>query len=236
MTKLSKPVILFLCFYISCISVNAQTEFDTTITSKWYHSISIEGQLHNNYIYHDNNSNNLVLIQTSVRGFTSNKTKLKTLGRLGLTAHKGKYSCFLGFELDQPQHKIIYEDQHRTIHRYTIIGMPICGEGLIFNGYVKSSFYIGLVPGLVLKQSVIDYDSSNLNLPSSLVEISLNKLILTGELGFNFSLTLSKKVELFSNIMIRSILTPFYRAFPIGGYWVNYSSFNFGLGLKYNLV
>jgi hypothetical protein len=205
---------------------------DSVGTTKWHHSISIEGQLHNNYIYHSSSSK-VVLFKNKVQGDTTNIFKIQFHYRLLFNIQKNKNNFGVGLGFTQPLHLTKYSDNSLSEYRYNILEMPIIMSYSLFKGYIISKFHFGISPGLVLNQ-ITKFYQPNESKPSELNKLDLNKFCFIMEGGFDFEFVLNKRISLFSKIIARSNLVSFYRPYTIGGYWVHFSSFNFGIGLKYN--
>lgn len=231
MKKLKIMFILFSC--TSFFIVNGQPAYDSIKTSKWHHSISVEIQLHNNFIYR--RSNNIRSIYTNqVNGDSINESKLQPGYKALYSISYKKINLSLG--VDYYKYMFVLENNNQIIQyfKYYLVGLPIEVGGITTFGKLGLRYYIALVPSLALKEYYYYND-----LASGIMtkyRFNINDLHYGGGYGLDLLLKLSPMLDLYLNFSSRFAIENIVRKYPIGKVWISYSSFNFGIGLKYKII
>jgi hypothetical protein len=230
--KKLKILFILLFFHVVLFDVSSQSVIDSDVSEN-KQSISFEGYLHNNFVYQGNKSDFPFFKNQVTSSPDTNSAKLGPLYRLKYTLGLRKFDLMIGVDFDNFQYLKQWNSSESTTFKYKMIGIPMHISGRIpISDYLMANFYFGLNASLALSEF---YEYVDNVYPPNQREIKLQKLFLFYEFGTNFEIHLKNNFSLTANIMARSTLLPVYRSFPIGGYWVFFSSFNFGLGLKYNI-
>lgn len=228
----SRLVFLFVFYHIVIFDVGSQSVIDSDVFEK-KQSILFEGFFHNNFVYQGNKSDFPFFKNQVTSSPDTNSAKLSSLYRLNYILGFRKFDFLIGVDFDNFQYIKQWNSNESTTFNYKMIGIPMHISGRIpISDYFTANLYFGLNGSLALSEF---YEYIDDVYPPNRRVIKLQKLFLFYELGTNFEIHLKNNFSLTASIMARSTLIPVYRGFPIGGYWVYFSSFNFGLGLKYNL-
>ena len=216
---------------------NGKLFSDSVGTSKWHHSVSIEGQLHDNYVYQSSMAVYNLFIN-NIGGDTINASKLQPRFIIAFTSQKRNLFFLNGIAYNKQ--KFIYTFPNNPIVEYKflhfdyhILEVPI-GFGFIkrFPKW-KINYYLSINPEIILTK-VGNYSNSIRGDNIGKQYSELNAFSLTSSLGLSWSYIFSKKFELYINFLGRSSLFPVKYVIDHNEFWINYSSLNIGFGLKYN--
>ena len=202
---------------------------DSVGTSKWLHSISVEGQLHNNYIYRSGEKK-FSIYENYFGGDSTNEALPKWNFLLIHSMVKKNLALSIGLNLNKVEFVGYNTDTMEYYFNYKIIGLPIRIVYVRNFDRIVTELYIMVSPAL----SINEYRYLKDNYGSvSFSTTNLGQFHLCSGYGLIVTYKFNDEIGVFLSAGSLFSVQPFRRPYPIGEHWVNYSSYNFGFGLKY---